>query len=334
MCCESALKQGYNFGIMRKRLAFAVFLAVVLPVPGQQQIPQSNGNQSNGNGSANPPSRIVTCEVKQDGTSIECKWPESVPESYFKRLFSPENAPNIALFFVGFLGVIAAVFTLKMIKRQVDTFISKERARITVDIEPLKPNGREESQSTLYPNSNMPPASGEIWYADLLISNSGETNAFIGAALCKAYVKATGWNLREEIFNSSIGLPKVMHPHTDAFKYRVRIETGNVLILEMDREMVKAVGDGSMGIFVIGHIEFVDVFGARWTMKFCRKWGAWLFGGAWQGVNIWYDYPDDILPGENMINGEFRISRPSLFRKLLRKIRKKDPDFPVVQITD
>jgi hypothetical protein len=322
---------------MRRALAIVVFLTVILPVYGQEKSAQTASNQSNTDPTKQPPPKPtaeIKCEVKQDGTAIECKWAETKSESYLRRLFSPENTPNIGLFFVGLLGVTAAIFTLKMIKSQVDTFVSKERARITVDIEPLKPNGREEPRGIPYDKSPMLPASGEIWHADLLIANSGETNAFVGAALCKAYVKATGWNPQEEIFNSSIGLPKVMHPHTDPFTYQVRIETGNILRPEMDREMVKAVADGSMGIFVIGHIEFVDVFDSRWTMKFCRKWGAWWFGGAWQGVNIWYDYPDDILPEDNLVNGEFRIKRPSWLQRLRSRMRGKDPDFPMVEIVD
>jgi hypothetical protein len=61
---------------------------------------------------------MITCEVKQDGTAIECQWPQTVPEGYFKRLFSPENTPNIALFFVGIGGIIVALCTLKTIARQ------------------------------------------------------------------------------------------------------------------------------------------------------------------------------------------------------------------------
>ena len=43
---------------------------------------------------------------------------EYTPESYFKRVFIPENAPNIALVFVGIAGILVALLTLKNIERQ------------------------------------------------------------------------------------------------------------------------------------------------------------------------------------------------------------------------
>lgn len=98
-----------------------VFLAVVLPISGQQQSAKPDGNQANrkeGANPASPPSRVVTCEVQEDGTTIKCRWPDNVPDSYLKRLFSPENAPNIALFFVGVGGIVVAVITLRKIERQ------------------------------------------------------------------------------------------------------------------------------------------------------------------------------------------------------------------------
>jgi hypothetical protein len=122
-------------------------------------------------------------------------------------------------------------------------------------------------------------------------------------------------------------LPKVLHPHAEAFRHRTRIETGSNLRLELDRETAQAIADGSLGIYVIGHIEFGDVFDNCWTEKFCRKWGAWWLGGAWQEKAFWYDYSDGM-------NGEFRIKRSSLPRRLWRRMRKKDPYFPVVELSD
>jgi hypothetical protein len=137
---------------MLKRLAFAVFFAIVLPISGQQQGPKSSANQTNGNGAAKPalpPSRMVTCEVKKEGARIECQWSESVPDGYLKRLFSPENTPNIALFFVGVGGIMVAICSLKIIERQTkateeaakaalsnaQAVINAERARLLFEVE-------------------------------------------------------------------------------------------------------------------------------------------------------------------------------------------------------
>jgi hypothetical protein len=106
---------------MRRILAIAVFLTIVLPIYGQEKgsHPESNQDHSS-NADKTPPSpRTAKCVVKENGTAIECDWAEAEPESYFKRLLSPENAPNIGLFFVGLGGVIAAICTVKAINQQI-----------------------------------------------------------------------------------------------------------------------------------------------------------------------------------------------------------------------
>lgn len=258
--------------------------------------------------------------------------PGNEPESYFKTLFAATNLPNDLLVLVGLIGVGVAIWTLLTIKRQVNTFVSKERARITVDIEPLKPNGEEKNYGVLYDKSPMPPASGMIWYADLRIENSGETNAFIGVSLCKALIRGIRWDPRSEIITSQIGLPTVLRPHAEPFKHRARIETGQALRLEIDRETAQAIGNGSAGIYVIGRIEYRDVFDNQWAIKFCRVWGAWWFGGQWQNASVWNDYEPE-SSGDIPMNGELRVTRPSSLRRILRWIRRKKPDVPVIEIT-
>jgi hypothetical protein len=106
---------------MLKILAVVVLLAVVLPIHGQKEGSQSTGDKGRGNAIQSPaatPSGTATCVVKQEGTTIECRWPKDVPESKLSRFLSPENAPNIGLFFVGLGGVISAICTLRSINRQ------------------------------------------------------------------------------------------------------------------------------------------------------------------------------------------------------------------------
>ncbi|MGD0630761.1 MAG: hypothetical protein ABR987_15630, partial [Terracidiphilus sp.] len=102
---------------MLQKLALVIMLAGVLPISGELQSPNPNGNGATN--PAPPPSRTITCAVKQDGTAIECNSPKGVPETYLNRLFTAENTPNIALFFVGLGGVLAATGTLISIKQQV-----------------------------------------------------------------------------------------------------------------------------------------------------------------------------------------------------------------------
>lgn len=123
---------------MWRILTIAVFLAVILPINGQAYGSQSGSGQDDTANTKNPipPSRTATCAVEDNGTTIKCNWSESKPDSYLKRLFSPENAPNIALFFVGLGGILVAVCTLRKIERQTkateDTLIQTQRPKIVV----------------------------------------------------------------------------------------------------------------------------------------------------------------------------------------------------------
>jgi hypothetical protein len=184
---------------------------------------------------------------------------------------------GILLALTGVIGVVLAVRTINMMKRQVDTFISKERARISVDIRPFNPSGANPF-GILYDESPMPPAKFKISRVDLCVANSGETNAFIRYSLCKVCIKPIGWDAQKESNTSPMGLPQVMHPHTKAFRRSFQIETGHMLRSEVDSVTAQAIAEGSLGVYVIGHIEFEDVFDNRWTVKFCRKWGAWTPG--------------------------------------------------------
>jgi hypothetical protein len=238
---------------------------------------------------------------------------------------------TIALVVAGFVGIGVAVLTLRTIKRQADTFVSKERARITVDIGPLNPSDTNPFGIS-YDKSPMPPGKFGTHDVDLQISNSGETNAFIRVAFCKACIKPTNWNPRKEITTSQIPLPKVMHPHEKAFRHKSRIETGHILVPEVDKDMTQSIADGFHGIFVIGHIEFGDVFDNRWTVKFCRKWGARWFGGGWEGASSWYDFEAQTRGGIPM-NGEFRVKNISALRLALQNLRRKKSDVPEIKIT-
>jgi hypothetical protein len=329
-CCESTLMSfAYNGRIMLKRLAFVVFLTVVPPISGQQQSPEPNGNQKNTQSTPQPshqPARVVTCEVKQDDTTIESQWPESVPKGYFHTLISAKNLPNLLLFLVGLAGIGVAIVTLLTIKRQVDTFVSKERARLTVDIDSFQPPRK------IYDHSDMPPSASEVWFAKLKIANHGSTNAFIGPALCLACVENPGWDARKTAITSQIPLPKVIPPDGKAIEFDIRIETDKMNEWKVYRDTIDAVGNRSKRIYVIGLIEFWDVFDTHWSLKFFRQWEGTGSAGAWQFTS-WRDYgPDDGGPIDG--NREFRIEKPSKFRRIWRSFRKRDPDQPVVTIMD
>lgn len=171
---------------MRKWLAaIVVLVTIVLPIYGQEKGSHSSGDQGHANSTENPPPPpgTATCKIEEDGTAIECQWPQAVPESKFQRLFSPENAPDIGLFFVGLGGVLVGLGTLILIKKQVIEMRRQVQAshdglrawigieiRENVPITPLATGMIDQINNLAVPT---PPRF--VWK----LKNSGQTPAFI-----------------------------------------------------------------------------------------------------------------------------------------------------------
>jgi hypothetical protein len=139
-------------------LAIVVLLTIGLPVYRQQERGNPSTNQNDGKPAQPPPpptAGVATCVIKQDGTTIECYYPQANPRSYLSRLGSPENFPNLALAAIGLLGIVVAICTLIKIERQtkaaqataiaakasakaaleqIELMKDKERARLSLEI--------------------------------------------------------------------------------------------------------------------------------------------------------------------------------------------------------
>ena len=101
-------------------VAFAVLLAAVIPIYGQQkgpkaQKPQNDTKSVKTSDAHGPTVVIVGNEFVAKPDSDDSK---KQSESYFKRLLSPEILPTVALVIIGALGICAAVRTLKAIEHQ------------------------------------------------------------------------------------------------------------------------------------------------------------------------------------------------------------------------
>jgi preprotein translocase subunit Sss1 len=346
---------------MWKKLAIlAVLLAITqAPVPGLGQTP-NHGNHHVSNPpkkanseqqSAQPKITFVVgkdCESNQFKNDPDCKAAKDKENTIFVGKLPTANVTiqqipkrdwldlvacvaNIGLFLVGFVGILIAVVTVRTVKRQVDTFVSKERARLTVDIDPFQPDGPN-SLGNRYPNSNSPPASKDFWIAKLKIANHGSTNALIGSALCLACVEHNGWDAKETAIMSQIPLPTVIPPDGKVIEFDARIEINKKHEWKVDRPIIDAVANGSRRIYVIGLIEYSDVFETHRTLKFFRQWYGTWFENAWQFTS-WRNYgPDDGGPIDG--NREFRIEKPSKMLRIWRRLRKCDPDELVITITN
>jgi len=179
---------------MKRCLAVVVFLAIILPIYGCKESPKADGNKGdprNPGQTAAAPVGTASCVVKEEGTTIECKWPEGVPESYFKRLFSPENAPNISLFVVGFAGIIAAIVTLRKLERQTaatekqaNHMIASERAWIMAELS-LSSNGLPLTQWNDHAAGGVPKTN---IYVNLRCINDGDSPAWITEKSARLFI--------------------------------------------------------------------------------------------------------------------------------------------------
>jgi hypothetical protein len=114
-------------------LLLAIVLAVILPVIGPKESPNANGQQNNQQVLKKPSS---SAEIK-DQPKVDTNGASDGPKSYFSRLFSPENLPNIGLLIAGVIGIRVAVKTLKTLNKQTTASIDSERARIIPELSPM-----------------------------------------------------------------------------------------------------------------------------------------------------------------------------------------------------
>ena len=138
----------YSMGM--KGYLFAIVLAVHLPIHGQEERRKPTTNETHAQATkkpdtAKPPSPPnAGVVVNQEATNCQCNRAADNPKSYFSRLFSPENLPNIGLFFAGIVAIIVAICTLKIIVRQTaaiekqaNAMINSERAWVIVELIPI-----------------------------------------------------------------------------------------------------------------------------------------------------------------------------------------------------
>src|ERR1700728_1601437 len=107
---------------MLKALAITAILLAGLPVNGQKESPQPRPDQQQGETVQKKSfnSSPAPIPVNQQTAEQQNNRATGNPPSYFSRLFSPENLPNIGLFLAGVIGIGVGIATLLTIKRQVD----------------------------------------------------------------------------------------------------------------------------------------------------------------------------------------------------------------------
>jgi hypothetical protein len=173
---------------MLRVLAILTVLLASLPVHGRCEGSNASRDQKNAQAiegkSPELSSVTIVNSVENHAPKGQSDETENHPKSYLRRLFSPENLPNILLFAVGFAGIVVAVLTLRKIERQTKAgevaaeaalantkaLIAAERAWIVVTAKCSSPN------EFLFTATNVgrTPAKVISIYGNKIVINRGE----------------------------------------------------------------------------------------------------------------------------------------------------------------
>ncbi len=254
---------------MRRVLTIGVLLAVGLPIYGKQESGKPSSNQKESKPAQPPPSpptRVVTCVIKQDGTTIECEYPEANPPSYLRRLFSAEGLPNLLLVGVGLGGIGVAVGTLKKIgtqtdamknqvvlmREQMDVMIQRERGRLSLDVQPVTVVGDKFGRLI----------------SCVELTNSGHSNAYILFSAAKLVVVPSGqWPLPDPDPDQFSTWSKTIEPSETPLYAPVDTEDIPASVESFGQEMA----NGTLSIYFYGFIEY-ETLGIKWRRDFGYVW--------------------------------------------------------------
>jgi hypothetical protein len=220
--------------------------------------------------------------------------PETAANQALTKHDSGPNWSNWALVIVGMGGIVVAVGTLKTIAKQarlmqhhgfilrrqtratqkaaeaadknIEMFISKDRARLRVDLRP----------------PDLSPKGDHVYTVDFAIKVYGATDAYIADSKCAAYV--VPWELisEPEIFDAAMfpipSLPKVISANKPVEQYA--FFTG-----EHMEELLPEIKQHKLFVGVRGFIKYKDVFDRDRETRFRYIWKFSSYGG--EGFGNW-----------------------------------------------
>jgi len=168
--------------------------------------------------------------------------PDSHPQSYLSRLFSPENLPSVGLFIAGVAGIWVAISTLVHMResseRQLQAYVLPENAAIV-------------DGTTLNPPQ---PAQANVPGVGMLIKNFGQTPAYKVVSWAKIAVIA----VTDE--STMLVVPPIPEQFSNTLGPGGIFNKGVWFDRPLAANEIEDIATGARAIYLYGRIEYRDAF--------------------------------------------------------------------------
>lgn len=161
----------------------------------------------------------------------------------------------------------AAKANAESAKRSIEIMISKERARIRIEIEKFNP---------------LPASEFTYHQVDYRVFSYGATAAFISDSVARVEISNSAEPPNNHLFDPPASLPAVLHPSVEG------VGKFAILFTKLEQEDVDAVNEGTLFVHFNGSIKYRDVFDRNRETRFKYVWKSTgysaffaSYGGYW-----------------------------------------------------
>lgn len=263
-------------------IALAIGIAIQA-VPGYQQAPNPKDVKNQTRAHTSPPPKEVKPALGKPQISIEHQAATYKYHYGWRDVFYPQTLSNWALVVVGFLGVIAAMKSLRIISRQTDIMerqagiaeTSAEAARTTAEASKAQSEAiiTGDRAWIFVETGNIPddfePDVGNLGFLDVkpVVRNAGKTPGWITKGFVCSHLVESGKTLPPEPNCSggmTSGAPEggvniVLPPNAVAQPLHVKIRLSDFI----------AVRRGTKKLYVYGFIDYTDFANNPRQSRFC-----------------------------------------------------------------
>jgi hypothetical protein len=263
-----------------------IFFLTILPIYGQEKSAQPTSHGNHATEPNKPPhqasSEAVTV-INQQASPVQENRSKEHTQSYLSRLLTPENLPNVGLFFVGFGGILVAVRTLRKIDEQiaatrdatvaaqtsanaanesVKAVINSERAWVMLDS--VTPHDEHIANLILQGNYPVPKLR-------VVFRNFGRTPAWITGHGFRFSIENKEWrppNRYAGEIESTFGGPLPPEPLPETWVPTViEVSMEPPLVHKLTREEIQELISGEKILILYGIVVYRDTFSTKPTLE-------------------------------------------------------------------